>query len=621
VKFYHPVTLAPAAEDALPVRLGSSGVSFSKQLNGGVPVTLSVSATSPLDDIKYQWRKDLQNIDGATSSTYSVIASAFTSGQYDVVVSNPASSVTSNALSLRVFTKPVFTRQPASQTVEAGRSASLTVGVSGFDAPSLQWFKDGVAIDGATGTSIVVTGFSSSKVGEYYVRASNSGGNTQSESARLSLPVELIGKPLIRGFAQSQAVVAGSTVTFTVDALNATQYQWRKNGVAIPGATAATLVVSNVQEVDVAAYSVLVSNSVDDVLSPSVNISLRAEVNQGDRRDLFNAVAGSNGGLFAARLRRSSIPSGTPEGYVKMNVTRVGTASGQYLSGLGISRFSARFKLVSGQQVAEVAGVAGGTLRLTITNDPVNPVVSAQLVGSGESAPVKMARLGTKNLTLSKAYTGTFADRDSGSLQGFTMTRINLASGTVFVSGMLPESGVRFSASSGMYSDPDGLSAASMCDFIVRVSSGLRLYATWKLETATQSGDVSVAAAAIGDTKDYDLTGASYSPAPLGEILFPFVSTRDEAVVTLAGSELGRFTATGNRLVPKASAFAAAGGRFSLSYNASTGQVSGLVSLASGGPLRSFVGVILQGDYRQNGGVMGVGVTRSGETIRFEPAN
>jgi hypothetical protein len=304
-----------------------------------------------------------------------------------------------------------------------------------------------------------------------------------------------------------------------------------------------------------------------------------------------------------------------------MNVTRVGTASGQYLSGLGISRFSARFKLVSGQQVAEVAGVAGGTLRLTITNDPVNPVVSAQLVGSGESAPVKMARLGTKNLTLSKAYTGTFADRDSGSLQGFTMTRINLASGTVFVSGMLPESGVRFSASSGMYSDPDGLSAASMCDFIVRVSSGLRLYATWKLETATQSGDVSVAAAAIGDTKDYDLTGASYSPAPLGEILFPFVSTRDEAVVTLAGSELGRFTATGNRLVPKASAFAAAGGRFSLSYNASTGQVSGLVSLASGGPLRSFVGVILQGDYRQNGGVMGVGVTRSGETIRFEPAN
>jgi hypothetical protein len=58
--------------------------------------------------------------------------------------------------------------------------------------------------------------------------------------------------------------------------------------------------------------------------------------------------------------------------------------------------------------------------------------------------------------------------------------------------------------------------------------------------------------------------------------------------------------------------------RLTLSQNANKTATN--VAMAVG-PLRPFVGVILQGDFRQNGGLIGIGVTRNGETIRFEPAN
>ncbi len=61
----------------------------------------------------------------------------------------------------------------------------------------------------------------------------------------------------------SQSVSAGASVTFTVATSGspAPTYQWRKNGAAILGATAATLVLSDVQPADAGDYSVVATNS------------------------------------------------------------------------------------------------------------------------------------------------------------------------------------------------------------------------------------------------------------------------------------------------------------------------------------------------------------------------
>jgi uncharacterized protein (DUF1800 family) len=59
---------------------------------------------------------------------------------------------------------------------------------------------------------------------------------------------------------QNQAVAAGATATFSVTATGAgLSYQWQKNGVALAGATSATLAIANVQPDQAGIYTVVVT--------------------------------------------------------------------------------------------------------------------------------------------------------------------------------------------------------------------------------------------------------------------------------------------------------------------------------------------------------------------------
>ncbi|MDB6111905.1 MAG: hypothetical protein JWR69_3655, partial [Pedosphaera sp.] len=72
----------------------------------------------------------------------------------------------------------------------------------------------------------------------------------------------LVGAPVISVQPKSQSVNAGTTVSFNVNATGAAPlfYQWKMNGVNLPGATASSLVLSSVQPDDAGGYSVTVSN-------------------------------------------------------------------------------------------------------------------------------------------------------------------------------------------------------------------------------------------------------------------------------------------------------------------------------------------------------------------------
>lgn len=67
-------------------------------------------------------------------------------------------------------------------------------------------------------------------------------------------------------------VPQGSTVTLTVSA-DGTQpftYQWLKGGVAIPGATSASLVIASFSATDAATYSVTIANSAGSISTTAV---------------------------------------------------------------------------------------------------------------------------------------------------------------------------------------------------------------------------------------------------------------------------------------------------------------------------------------------------------------
>jgi len=72
----------------------------------GANATFTVTATGT-DPLSYQWRKNTQNITGATTASYTIIGAQTTdAGSYDVIVTNSAGTATSSAATLTV-TLPV----------------------------------------------------------------------------------------------------------------------------------------------------------------------------------------------------------------------------------------------------------------------------------------------------------------------------------------------------------------------------------------------------------------------------------------------------------------------------------------------------------------------------------
>ena len=101
------------------------------------PLSLSVTATNN-HPLSYQWRQNGSPIGGATSSTYTKTAVLVDAGSYDVVVTNGAGSVTSNAVTVTVNAPPTITLTPTA--LPAGTKGAVytqqTLTATGGTAPS-----------------------------------------------------------------------------------------------------------------------------------------------------------------------------------------------------------------------------------------------------------------------------------------------------------------------------------------------------------------------------------------------------------------------------------------------------------------------------------------------------
>ncbi len=86
---------------------------------------------------------------------------------------------------------PVINTQPASQSVATGGSATFAVSAAsagtGNATLSYQWYKDGVAISGATGASYTVASAAAGDAGSYSVAVVSTGGLTTSAVATLTV--------------------------------------------------------------------------------------------------------------------------------------------------------------------------------------------------------------------------------------------------------------------------------------------------------------------------------------------------------------------------------------------------------------------------------------------------
>ncbi|OIR06289.1 immunoglobulin I-set domain protein [mine drainage metagenome] len=138
----------------------------------GQTVTLSVTAQG--SGLAYQWRYNGQPFAGATRATLELTASAAVSGNWDVVVSNTAGSVTSSAAKLSIVDLASRAAgMPAAQYLHPGDSFSFAVSPMGSTALTYQWSKDGQPLSGETGASLSRSSVAYGDAGTYAVTVSD----------------------------------------------------------------------------------------------------------------------------------------------------------------------------------------------------------------------------------------------------------------------------------------------------------------------------------------------------------------------------------------------------------------------------------------------------------------
>ena len=230
----------------------------------------------------YQWRKDAVAIPGATDSTYVINAAlAASAGDYSVVVTNRHGSVPSVAVPLAVnppapLTAPVILDQPASRVLFVGEAGGgLSVSVASGTGVTYRWQKDGAALPGATSFAYIVPAELTS-AGRYRVVVSNPAGSTVSDEISVAV-VDFPEAPHFTAHPAGQAVLPGTTVTMAAQAtgFSRPRYQWRKDGVDLPGQTNPALLLPRVSATDAGTYTALAANAEGVVSSTAAVLTLR----------------------------------------------------------------------------------------------------------------------------------------------------------------------------------------------------------------------------------------------------------------------------------------------------------------------------------------------------------
>jgi len=237
--------------------------------NASASFSVSVCGTPPFT---YQWRFNSAPIPNATNATFTLVSAAPSdAGQYSVTVSNPAGSVTSLPATLVVQFPPLIVSHPQPVTAIRDQSATFNVTAGGTPPFSYQWRFNGVNLPGQTNFSLVIFPVRTNDAGTYSVLVQNAAGTTASASALLSvlIPATVTQQPVSRTnkltLASTNPVAYNPTnATFTANAvgIGALTYQWKRNGVAVPGANSPSYTVVNVTPADAGNYTLSVTDSV-----------------------------------------------------------------------------------------------------------------------------------------------------------------------------------------------------------------------------------------------------------------------------------------------------------------------------------------------------------------------
>ena len=377
-----------------------------------------VVAASGVPSPSYQWRKDGLNLAGATAGVLTLSnVSTNDAGAYEVVVSNPAGSVTSSPPAmLTVWVPPVITAPPQSRTNIAGTEAVFTVTAFGLPSPSYQWRRNGAPLPGEISSVLLLPKVTVGDAGVYDVIVSNPAGSVTSlPPATLTVWVP----PLITVQPQSRTNLAGTTAAFSVvaDGTAPLAYQWRFQGAVIAGATGSSYSRANVQAGDEGSFDVVISNIAGVTNSQPATLTVwippfivsqpqDLDLNPGQVALFSVAAAGTPPLNYQWQFNGSNILNATASTYARSNVQPAD----------------------AGHYSVVVTNMAGGvTSRLARLSVGLPPVVTAQPQSrtnlAGTDASFSVSVTGTTPLS----YRWQFNGSDLPGATGSTLIRTNVS--------------------------------------------------------------------------------------------------------------------------------------------------------------------------------------------------
>jgi len=162
-------------------------------------------------------------------------------GDYRAIIQNSYGATTSRVARLEVVQYPptiTIPEHPVDQDILAEGYAYFFVSYYGAPLPSAQWWFNDTPLPGETNASLSFAATSTNRAGNYYAVLSNVVGVVTSRVARLHIIV----KPpeIVAPFHPVDRVVEAGQYTYfdvSYEAAPPPSFQWRFNGVDIPGAT------------------------------------------------------------------------------------------------------------------------------------------------------------------------------------------------------------------------------------------------------------------------------------------------------------------------------------------------------------------------------------------------
>jgi len=206
--------------------------------------------------IAYQWYFNTNTtLLNATNTSLTLTNIQLTNaGNYRVIITNSAGSVTSSFAQLTVWQPPNITSQPVGITTLAGSSPTFSVTAGGVPAVSYQWnLNTNTVLTGATGTSLNLANIRASQSGNFYsVVITNNAGSVTSSVAKL-----VVTNPLPSNLTFSAPAATGSAFQFSFTPVVGLTNTVLTNGVITggtwnvftnipPPATATPITISNV---------------------------------------------------------------------------------------------------------------------------------------------------------------------------------------------------------------------------------------------------------------------------------------------------------------------------------------------------------------------------------------